>query len=52
MLEQLDYTVGEGDGEVSVCVVLEEGELDGISVHVQIVIVPGSAVESSEVFSN
>ena len=47
-MEQPDYTVGEGDGEVSVCAVLEEGELDGVSVDLQIMIAPGSALESSE----
>ena len=48
VLEQPDYTVGEDDGEVSVCALMEGGELDGVSVEVQLITLPASAVESSE----
>ena len=40
--------MGEGDGEVSVCALMEGGEVDGVSVDVQLITLPGSTAESSE----
>lgn len=35
-MEQSGYTVREDNGEVTVCAVLKEGDLDGLSVDIQL----------------
>ena len=42
-LAETQYTVGEEDEEVTVCVQLEEGALGGITATVDYQILPGSA---------
>ena len=41
--EQVDYSIGEGDGVVEVCVVLDSGEFQPASIPLNILAVSSSA---------
>ena len=47
-LAETEYTYSEEDGEVPVCVQLTEGELDGVTVSVQLTTQPDTASQQSE----
>ena len=48
LIEVKNYTFNEDDGEVSVCAELVEGELEGVTVAVNLTTRPDSAHELSE----